>query len=155
MPSLPRGGHGQHGAVAEANVHGGVLREDDLASARDEVPIDRAAASVGAHENGVGVVLVDSADDDPDELVSGQASGCGAGGADVPFAATADQRQTYGCAGGEIAGFRRSGFGAAFGVELDLLAISSRRYPLTNTPDWTDIAGTASCYKVWDGRANA
>src|SRR5947207_10884731 len=27
-------------------------------------------------------------------------------------------------------------------------------HPLTSTPDWTDMAGTGSCYKVWDGRAN-
>jgi hypothetical protein len=27
-------------------------------------------------------------------------------------------------------------------------------HPLTSTPDWTDMAGTASCYRVWDGRAN-
>lgn len=26
-------------------------------------------------------------------------------------------------------------------------------HPLTSTPDWTDMTGTASCYKVWDGRA--
>ena len=26
-------------------------------------------------------------------------------------------------------------------------------HPLTSTPDWTDMAGTGSCYKVWDGRA--
>ena len=61
---------------------------------------------------------IEGADDDPDELVSGCASGYGAGGADVPLAAAADQRQTDGCAGGEIAGLGGSGFGAAFGVEL-------------------------------------
>ena len=27
-------------------------------------------------------------------------------------------------------------------------------HPLTSTPGWTDMAGTGSCYKVWDGRAN-
>ena len=27
-------------------------------------------------------------------------------------------------------------------------------HPLTSTPDWTDMAGTGSCYKVWGGRAN-
>jgi hypothetical protein len=27
-------------------------------------------------------------------------------------------------------------------------------HPLTGTPDWTDMAGSGSCYKVWDGRAN-
>src|ERR1700733_13936337 len=64
-------GHGQRGAVAEADVHGGVFGEDDLASAREEIPVDGAAASVGAHEDGVGVVLEEGADDDPDELVSG------------------------------------------------------------------------------------
>lgn len=26
-------------------------------------------------------------------------------------------------------------------------------HPLTNTPDWTEMEGTASCYKVWNGRA--
>src|SRR5580698_11457142 len=86
------GGHGQRGAVAEADVHGGVLGEDDLASAREEVPVDGAAASVGAHEDGVGVVLEDGADDDHDEIVSGCAFGYGAGGADVPLADAADQR---------------------------------------------------------------
>src|SRR5580700_12073284 len=116
--SVIGGGHGQRGAVAEADVHGGVLGEDDLASACEEVPVDGTAASVGAHEDGVGMVLIGGADDDPDELVSGCASGYGSGGADVVPAAAADQRQTDGCAGGEIAGLGRSGFGAAFGVEL-------------------------------------
>lgn len=27
------------------------------------------------------------------------------------------------------------------------------RHPLTSTPDWSDMTGTGSCYKVWDGRA--
>ena len=62
------------------------------------------------------MVLIGGADDDPDELVSGCASGYGTGGADVVLAAAADQRQTNGCAGGEIAGLGGSGFGAAFGV---------------------------------------
>jgi hypothetical protein len=26
-------------------------------------------------------------------------------------------------------------------------------HPLTSTPDWSDMTGTGSCYKVWDGRA--
>jgi hypothetical protein len=26
-------------------------------------------------------------------------------------------------------------------------------HPLTSTPDWTDMTGTGSCYRVWDGRA--
>src|SRR3984885_6627893 len=111
-------GHGQRGAVAEADVHGGVFGEDDLASAREEVPVDGAAASVGAHEDGVGVVLEGGADDDPDELVSGCTSGYWAGSADVVLAAAADQGQTNGCAGGEVAGLGGSRFGAAFGVEL-------------------------------------
>src|ERR1700690_2469143 len=103
-------GHGQRGAVAEADVHGGVLGEDDLASAREEVPVDGAAASVGTHEDGVGVVLVESADDDPDELVSGCASGYGAGGVDVGLAYGTVAGKTDGCAGGGKAGLGGSGF---------------------------------------------
>jgi len=26
-------------------------------------------------------------------------------------------------------------------------------HPLTSSPDWTDMNGTGTCYKVWDGRA--
>lgn len=26
-------------------------------------------------------------------------------------------------------------------------------HPLTSSPDWTDMAGTGACYKVWNGRA--
>src|SRR5579862_8121103 len=26
-------------------------------------------------------------------------------------------------------------------------------HPLTSSPDWTEMNGTASCYKVWEGRA--
>jgi hypothetical protein len=26
-------------------------------------------------------------------------------------------------------------------------------HPLTSSPDWTEMAGTGACYKVWDGRA--
>jgi hypothetical protein len=64
------------------------------------------------------MVLIGGADDDPDELVSGCASGYGTGGADVVLAAAADQRQTDGYARGDVAGLGGSGFGAAFGVEL-------------------------------------
>src|SRR5579863_10149404 len=124
LGGFARSGRGRVGA--DADFHGGVAGEDDVAAARDEVDVDRAAGAERSHGHAEWLRMNGESERDADQLVSARASGGAFGRVAESVAAEAERQsgERGNDSRGDVARVGNSGLRAAFGIKPQIFGFA-------------------------------